>query len=222
VRTAGSRRPRPSRARAWSAGAVSCPCVAFRAALFLDFWFGTRLELEPLEPEMDRAGQLPFCERFRTPPSCRPTVSVLPRLARERRSQGEATPTAFAPRAVGKDRHPRGESKGRSASRSPCRPEPVVSQAAPGRGRRLAAMMRGQPAPVEMLMSRPLCIVHAVPARAVLSQTAPDRGCRHAAMMPVQARSPRMRRASWTSLGMMVTRLPWMAQRLVSSNRPTR
>jgi len=39
---------------------------------------------------------------------------------------------------------------------------------------------------------------------------------------PAYARSPRMRRASWTSLGMMVTRLPWMAQRLVSSNRPTR
>ena len=36
------------------------------------------------------------------------------------------------------------------------------------------------------------------------------------------ARSPRMRRASWMSLGMMVTRLAWMAHRLVSSNRPTR
>ena len=36
------------------------------------------------------------------------------------------------------------------------------------------------------------------------------------------ARSPRMRRASWMSLGMMVTRLAWMAARLVSSNRPTR
>lgn len=35
------------------------------------------------------------------------------------------------------------------------------------------------------------------------------------------ALSPRMRRASWMSLGMMVTRLAWMAQRLVSSNRPT-
>ncbi|XBI07831.1 hypothetical protein VPH35_135671 [Triticum aestivum] len=31
-----------------------------------------------------------------------------------------------------------------------------------------------------------------------------------------------MRRASWMSLGMMVTRLAWMAQRLVSSNSPTR
>jgi len=31
-----------------------------------------------------------------------------------------------------------------------------------------------------------------------------------------------MRRASWMSLGMMVTRLAWMAQRLVSSKRPTR
>ncbi|OQU75745.1 hypothetical protein SORBI_3010G021401 [Sorghum bicolor] len=30
-----------------------------------------------------------------------------------------------------------------------------------------------------------------------------------------------MRRASWMSLGMMVTRLAWMAQRLVSSKRPT-
>ena len=36
------------------------------------------------------------------------------------------------------------------------------------------------------------------------------------------ARSPRMRRASCTSFGMMVTRLAWMAHRLVSSNRPTR
>ncbi|KAM5294106.1 histone H2B type 1-C/E/F/G/I-like [Glossophaga mutica] len=31
-----------------------------------------------------------------------------------------------------------------------------------------------------------------------------------------------MRRASWMSLGMMVTRLAWMAHKLVSSNRPTR
>jgi hypothetical protein len=31
-----------------------------------------------------------------------------------------------------------------------------------------------------------------------------------------------MRRASWMSLGMMVTLLAWMAQRLVSSKRPTR
>ncbi|OQU87918.1 hypothetical protein SORBI_3003G367401 [Sorghum bicolor] len=30
-----------------------------------------------------------------------------------------------------------------------------------------------------------------------------------------------MRRASWMSLGMMVTRLAWMAQRLVSSKSPT-
>ena len=30
-----------------------------------------------------------------------------------------------------------------------------------------------------------------------------------------------MRRASWMSLGMMVTRLAWMAQRLVSSKRPS-
>ena len=34
-------------------------------------------------------------------------------------------------------------------------------------------------------------------------------------------RSPRMRRASWMSLGMIVTRLAWMAQRLVSSKRLT-
>ena len=36
------------------------------------------------------------------------------------------------------------------------------------------------------------------------------------------ARSPRMRRASWMSLGMMVTRLAWMAHKLVSSKRPTK
>ena len=36
------------------------------------------------------------------------------------------------------------------------------------------------------------------------------------------ARSPRMRLASWMSLGMMVTRLAWIAHRLVSSKSPTR
>lgn len=35
-------------------------------------------------------------------------------------------------------------------------------------------------------------------------------------------RSPRMRRANWMSFGMIVTRLAWIAQRLVSSKRPTR
>lgn len=38
----------------------------------------------------------------------------------------------------------------------------------------------------------------------------------------IYARSPRIRLASWMSFGMMVTRLAWMAHRLVSSNRPTR
>ena len=37
-----------------------------------------------------------------------------------------------------------------------------------------------------------------------------------------QVRSPRIFLASWMSLGKMVTRLAWMAQRLVSSNNPTR
>jgi histone H3 len=36
------------------------------------------------------------------------------------------------------------------------------------------------------------------------------------------ARSPLIRRANWMSFGMIVTLLAWMAQRLVSSNRPTR
>ena len=35
-------------------------------------------------------------------------------------------------------------------------------------------------------------------------------------------RSPRILRASWMSLGMIVTRLAWIAARLVSSKRPTR
>ena len=35
-------------------------------------------------------------------------------------------------------------------------------------------------------------------------------------------RSPLMRRASWISLGMIVTRLAWMAARFVSSKSPTR
>merc|ERR550519_3196712 len=38
----------------------------------------------------------------------------------------------------------------------------------------------------------------------------------------IYARSPRIRRANWMSLGMIVTRLAWMAHRFVSSNRPTR
>ena len=36
------------------------------------------------------------------------------------------------------------------------------------------------------------------------------------------ARSPRIRRASWMSFGMMVTRLAWMAHKFVSSKSPTR
>lgn len=36
------------------------------------------------------------------------------------------------------------------------------------------------------------------------------------------ARSPLIRRASWMSLGMIVTLLAWMAHKFVSSNRPTR
>lgn len=36
------------------------------------------------------------------------------------------------------------------------------------------------------------------------------------------ARSPRIRLASWMSFGMIVTRLAWIAHRLVSSNNPTR
>jgi hypothetical protein len=35
-------------------------------------------------------------------------------------------------------------------------------------------------------------------------------------------RSPRSRRASWRSLGWMVTRLAWIAAKLVSSNKETR
>ena len=34
--------------------------------------------------------------------------------------------------------------------------------------------------------------------------------------------SPRMRRANWMSLGVMVTRLAWRAHKLTSSSRPTR
>ena len=37
-----------------------------------------------------------------------------------------------------------------------------------------------------------------------------------------QVCSPQIFQASWMSLGMMVTRLAWMAQRLVSSNNLTR
>ena len=36
------------------------------------------------------------------------------------------------------------------------------------------------------------------------------------------ALSPRILLANWMSLGMMVTRLAWMAHRLVSSKRPTK
>ncbi len=38
----------------------------------------------------------------------------------------------------------------------------------------------------------------------------------------VYALSPRIRRANWISLGMIVTRLAWIAHRLVSSNSPTK
>lgn len=38
----------------------------------------------------------------------------------------------------------------------------------------------------------------------------------------IYARSPRILRANWISLGIMVTRLAWMAHKFVSSNRPTR
>ena len=40
--------------------------------------------------------------------------------------------------------------------------------------------------------------------------------------LDVYVRSPRILRASWRSLGMMVIRFAWSAQRLVSSKRPTR
>jgi len=36
------------------------------------------------------------------------------------------------------------------------------------------------------------------------------------------ARSPRIRRASWMSFGMIVTRFAWIAHKLVSSKRPTK
>lgn len=45
--------------------------------------------------------------------------------------------------------------------------------------------------------------------------------CRQVRPRGAYALSPRMRRASWMSLGMMVTRFAWMAHRLVSSNSPT-
>ena len=38
-------------------------------------------------------------------------------------------------------------------------------------------------------------------------------------MQCVYARSPRIRRASWISFGMMVTLFAWMAHKLVSSNK---
>ena len=41
-------------------------------------------------------------------------------------------------------------------------------------------------------------------------------------VLAAQALSPRILLASWMSFGMMVTRLAWIAQRLVSSNSPTK
>jgi len=38
----------------------------------------------------------------------------------------------------------------------------------------------------------------------------------------IYARSPRIRRASWISFGMIVTLLAWMAHKFVSSNKPTK
>ena len=40
--------------------------------------------------------------------------------------------------------------------------------------------------------------------------------------VPFYARSPRIRRASWMSFGIMVTRLAWIAHKFVSSKRPTK
>lgn len=77
--------------------------------------------------------------------------------------------------------------------------------------------------------ARWVCSSSAHPHRAPLPDAIaalPDRADgpqpRASASLRAYARSPRMRRASWMSLGMMVTRLAWIAHRLVSSNRPTR
>lgn len=45
---------------------------------------------------------------------------------------------------------------------------------------------------------------------------------KHKVHLLIYALSPRIRRASWISLGMIVTRLAWIAHKLVSSKRPTR
>eukprot|EP00966_Prymnesium_polylepis_P296906 6859373-Prymnesium_polylepis.1 len=50
----------------------------------------------------------------------------------------------------------------------------------------------------------------------------PCGGSGGAGPMSPPPRSPRMRRANWMSRGMIVTRLAWIAHRLVSSKRPTR
>ena len=46
--------------------------------------------------------------------------------------------------------------------------------------------------------------------------------CWAATLIVVYTRSPLILRLSWRSRGMTVTRLAWIAQRLVSSKRPTR
>ena len=66
------------------------------------------------------------------------------------------------------------------------------------------------------------CASHTPTSVVVFKNTGVGGGGLMPKQLCAQARSPRMRRASWMSLGMMVTRLAWMAARLVSSNRPTR
>ena len=57
---------------------------------------------------------------------------------------------------------------------------------------------------------------------AFIDVVAPKGAVCWARMQSTYARSPRIRRANWMSFGIMVTRLAWMAHKLVSSNRPTR
>ena len=53
-----------------------------------------------------------------------------------------------------------------------------------------------------------------------IPQTQPQTPCVPVSRPPAAyARSPRIRRASWMSFGMMVTRLAWMAQRFCRHER---
>ena len=91
---------------------------------------------------------------------------------------------------------------------------PATAHANDGRGRRVGEGERHGDSSRLTILRLP-CYAREIRWSVVL-------GLRVGGSRGAYARSPRMRRASWMSFGMIVTRLAWIAHRLVSSKRPTR